>query len=47
MEMYKVKCPECGKDVLTYDPHKPEFCGKICKTNHKYNKKFRQDEKNI
>lgn len=47
MEPFKTTCPECGKEVITYDPHKKNFCNNVCETNYKYKKKYQQDQKNI
>ena len=42
LEPFKVKCPECGKDVYIYSKRRSTFCSKLCETNHKYRRRFEE-----
>ena len=36
MANFEDKCPECGKKVISTNPSRVTFCGKVCETNHKW-----------
>lgn len=44
--MFKTKCKHCGKEMFTYAKDKmgtlPDvYCSKACKSNDKYDKRFK------
>lgn len=40
MEPFKGKCPNCGKETISYDPNKKTYCSKECSVNFKYGDKY-------
>lgn len=37
----KAHCPNCDKEVLTYNPRKADFCSLRCKVNMKFKTRFK------
>lgn len=45
MNMFKIKCARCGKEMFTYAKSKTgelkmAYCSKACESNDKYEKRF-------
>jgi hypothetical protein len=40
MNFFKKNCPHCGKENPVGRPDAEGFCGRVCETNYKYERKY-------